>query len=83
MNDRKLALEAIRRGAGEKLRMPIAADRERFTYWGSSLKRDQHHHGSGRRHRHRRMHGNAQRAMVGIGIYRVNVGHLHHGQQGQ
>jgi hypothetical protein len=29
------------------------------------------------------MHCNAQRAMVGIGIYRVNVGHLHHGQQGQ
>jgi hypothetical protein len=82
-NDRKLALEAVRRGACEKLGMPMADDSVRSIFRGSSLKLHQHHYGSGHRHRRRGMHRNAQRAMVGIGIYRVNVDYLHHGQKHQ
>jgi hypothetical protein len=63
--------------------MPVTGDCVRFKYRGRTLDLDQHHHGSGHRNGRRRMHRNAQRAMVGIGVYRVDVRHLDYSQQAQ
>ena len=46
-----------------------------------TLDLDQHHFGCRYRDRGCRMHRNAQRAMVGIGIHRMHMRYLHHGQQ--
>jgi hypothetical protein len=44
---------------------------------------DQDNHGCRNGYRRCRVHHDAQRAVVGIGIERVNVGHLGHGQERQ
>jgi hypothetical protein len=35
------------------------------------------------RNRGSRMQNNAERAVIGVGVERMNVGHLHHGHQSQ
>jgi hypothetical protein len=82
-NDRNLALKAIRRGTCEELGKPGSRNRLRFKRCGGTLNLDQHHHGSRNRNRRRRMHGNAQRAMVGIRVDRMDVRHLRHGEQSE
>ena len=41
----------------------------------------QHHFGSRNCHRSRRLHRNAQRAMVGVGFQRMDVRNLHYSQK--
>jgi len=63
--------------------MPETYDRPRFKNRGHCFDLDQHDHGS--RHRNGRgcVHDDAQRAMVGVALDRVEVRHLDDGQQRQ
>ena len=63
--------------------MPVPGDGLRFEY--RSLAFDLHQDDDGSRHRDRRcsMHHNAQRTMVGIGVYLMHVRHLRHGKQSE
>lgn len=86
MGDRESGLAAGGRGPSEELGMPVPDDRTRLSnrFWGSDS--DQDHDGRGNRNRRRGVHRNAQRAMVGIVVQRMNVRHLdqgHHRQQRQ
>jgi hypothetical protein len=82
-NDRKLALEAVWRGACEELGMPVTGDCERFKYRNRTLDLDQHHRGSGHCNGRCRMDRDAQWAMVGGGVHRVDVRHLDYSQKCQ
>jgi hypothetical protein len=55
----------------------------RLDYRRSSLDLNQDNNGCGNCNRCRRVHHDAQRAIVGICVERVNVRNLHHGQQRQ
>jgi hypothetical protein len=80
-NNRNLALKVVRRWTREELGKPGARDSFRFENGSRTLNLNQHHHGSRNRNRSRCMHCNAQRAMIGIRVYRMHVRHLHHGKQ--
>jgi hypothetical protein len=79
--NRKLAPEAVRRRAREQGWVPGTGDCVCLKNRGRALDLDQHHFGGRNRHRGRRMHRNAQRAMIGIGFQRMDVRNLHHGQK--
>ena len=63
--------------------MPVADDRARLDNRRGAPHSDQDDCCCHHRNRHSRVHGNAQRAMVGIALQRVHVRHLDHGQQCQ
>jgi hypothetical protein len=81
--NRRLALEAGWRGTREELRMPVASDGACFKNRLGCLDVHQHDDGGCDRDRCRRMHHDAERAVIGVGIDRVDVGYLHHRQQRQ
>ncbi len=63
--------------------MPVPGDRAGLKNRRSALDLDQNYYCGRDRHRRRRMHHDAQRAVVGIGVYLVHVRDLRHGQQCQ
>jgi hypothetical protein len=63
--------------------MPVADDRARFNNRRVAPYDDQDDRCRHRRNRRRRVHSDAQRAMIGIPVQRVHMRHLDHGQQGQ
>jgi hypothetical protein len=76
------------------LRVPVAADCSRFDDWSACLDLDQDDEGRGDRNRRGSVEQNAERAMVGVSVYRVDVRYLdnseqcqqdeaHHGDHGQ
>jgi hypothetical protein len=77
----KKALALRRWGACEKLGVPMPDDRASLKDLGITLNPDQNDHSSNRCNRRCRVHGYTQLAMVGIAVYRVNMGHLDHSQQ--
>ena len=79
--NRKLALEAFRRGTGKKLRMPMAGDIRRAQFGSGPLHGHENNDGSGHRYRSGGVHGNAERAMVGGRFNGVDVRHLNNGQE--
>ena len=81
--DGELALKAVRRRARKERRMPGTADAMNLKNRRSSLDLLQDNDCSRNRDRRRRMHSDAQRAVVAVGVHLVYVGHLHDRQQGQ
>ena len=77
----KTPLTAGGRRACNELGMPVADSRARLKNRRRSLNLHQHHHGNRNRDGRRRVHHDAQRAVVGIALQRMHVRHLHHGQQ--
>jgi len=77
------SLEAGGRRAGKELGMPIPREGSRLKNKGAGLDLNQDDNGRGNGHGRCRVHQDAQRAVVGVAFERVNVGHLHHGQQRQ
>jgi hypothetical protein len=71
-----------RRGARVVLGMPVAGDRARLNNWRRAPNYDQDDRCRHHRNRRRRVHRNAQRAMVGIPVKWVHMRHLDHCQQG-
>jgi hypothetical protein len=63
--------------------MPVANHRARFGERRLASDTNQDDCGRGNRNRHRRMHGNAQRAVVGVALQRVHMRHLDDGEQSQ
>jgi hypothetical protein len=63
--------------------MPVPNGRSRLKYRGGDFDLDENDDRSHNRDRRRRMHRDAQRAMVGIAFERMHVRHLDHGQQRQ
>jgi hypothetical protein len=59
----------------------MTGDSVRLKNRGRALDLHQNHGGNRNRHRSRRMHRNAQRAMVGVGFQRVHVRNLDDGQK--
>ncbi len=68
--NRKDALTADGRGTRKELGMPVADGRARLKNRRGTLHLHQHHHGSRHRDGRRRVHRDAQRAMVGIPLQR-------------
>jgi len=79
----KAALAAGGRGARKELGMPVTGNRLRLKNRGGGPDLDQHDHGRSDGYGRCRVHHDAQRATVGIGVHLVNVRHLDHGQQRQ
>ncbi len=63
--------------------MTVADHNTRFHSGGLGPNLDQNHNCRRRRDRSRRMHGNAELAMVGIGLQRMHMRHLNHREQRQ
>lgn len=61
--------------------MPVPGDWAGLKNRRGALNLDQNNHGGRDRHRRRRMHHDAQRAVVGIGVKLVHVRDLRDGQQ--
>jgi hypothetical protein len=61
----------------------MTEDRARLEDQRRALDPDQNDHGRNWRNRRRRVHGDAQRTMVGVAVGRMDVGHLDQGQQRQ
>ncbi len=72
----RAALAAGRRGTGEKFGTPIADRRARLKNRQREFEPEQHHRRGHHRNRRGRVHGNAQRAVVGITVDGVDVRHL-------
>jgi hypothetical protein len=68
-------------GTGEELRMPVTDDRARSEDRGRRFDLDQGDHCSRYCDGRGCMHDNAQRAMVGVALNRMDVRHLDYGQQ--
>lgn len=81
--NRKDALAAGRWRTGEELGMPIADGRARYVDRHDGFESDQNNRVGHDRNRRGRVHGHAERAMVGIAIERMDVRYLDHGQQRQ
>lgn len=63
--------------------MPVAGDFARLNQRLGGSKAHQNHHGREHRNRRGRVQRDAQLAMVGIAVYRMDVRHLDDGQQRQ
>lgn len=63
--------------------MPVSDNSLWLKNRGGGLDLYQQDHRGYDRNRRRRMHGNAERAVVGIAVKRMHVRHLHHGKQRQ
>ena len=63
--------------------MTVADHNARFYNWRLGPDPDQEDNCRGHRNRRRRVHGNAELAMIGVGLQRMDVRHLDHGQQRQ
>ena len=77
------ALTAGGRGSSEELGVPIPDDRARLDNRLGGADSDQDYDSRGNRNRHRGVHRNAQRAMVGIAVQSMYVRHLDHGHHRQ
>src|ERR1035441_6285276 len=80
---RKDGLAAGWRRTCNEFRMPVPNHGLRLNGGGCGLDLDQYAHRGHNRDGRRRVHCNAQRAMVGIAVQRMHVRHLHHGKQRQ
>jgi hypothetical protein len=81
--DRERALAASRRRTREEFGVPIANDSARLNDGRGVLKADENdNRGDGCR-RSRGMHGDAERAVVGILVKRMQVRDLNDGEKGQ
>jgi len=65
------------------LRMPVPCDRTSLKNRSRTLDLDKNYNSSSHSDRRRCMHHDAKRAMVGIGVHRMNVSHLRNSQQRQ
>jgi hypothetical protein len=63
--------------------MPVSSGRVRLKNRRSACNMNQHHHRSRNRNGRSGVHHNAEGTMVSGCLYRVNVRHLHHGQERQ
>ncbi len=79
----KDSLAAGGRGAREELGMPVADDSVRLKNRGGDLDLDQDDHGRADRDGRRGVHHNAERAVIGIGVHRMDVSHLDYCEQRQ
>ena len=79
----KASLAAVGRRAGEELGIPIAYDRADFNQRLAAAQDDQNDRGGNHRNRSRRVHGDAQLAMIRVALEYVVVRHLDEGQKRQ
>lgn len=75
--------EAHRRGADKQPGLALVQDEDRLGYGRERAKLNQHNDGYGGHGRCHGMHHDAQRAMVGVSIFRVQVSDLGDRKQGQ
>jgi hypothetical protein len=80
--DRGKRLETRGRRAREKLGMPIADEGARLIDGRVDAELNQDDNGGGEGHRGRRVHGDAESAMVGVAGVGVEMGDLDRGQKG-
>jgi len=80
---RKDALTANWRRPGKQLGMPVPNYDNGFNERRGGAKIDQDDQGSRHRYWGGCVHDDAQRATVGVALDRMDVRHLHHGQQRQ
>jgi hypothetical protein len=80
--DREDALQGDGGRANEEAGLAPAGDEDRLGLRGRGAEVNHNDHGGGCGHGHDRVHNDAQRAMVGVGLIRVKVCDLGDGEQG-
>ena len=83
MEDRNKTLAIGGWRAGVELGVPMADGHARLNDRRRTSETDQDEHGCHQRNRRSRLHGDAQRAMIGVTRQRMYVRHLNQGQQRQ